>query len=136
MRTPDGGQAPLRIVDTVYDPALSPSPQEQTARGYLTPTWPGALLDQVKIQVDEPASADRDRIAAVATDLARWLRDQGVGVREVQVPEPGSTPTSGRPTPCSPRSSRAGPRRCCCPRCSSRSCSTRCSPGRSRRSAS
>jgi hypothetical protein len=33
---------PLRVSDTVYDPSLSPSPQEQTGRAYLPrQPWPG-----------------------------------------------------------------------------------------------
>jgi putative ABC transport system permease protein len=38
VETPTGEPLRLRVVDTVYDPSLSPSPQEQTGRGYLSTT--------------------------------------------------------------------------------------------------
>ena len=75
VETPGGGPVRLRVADTVYDPSLSPSPQEQTGRGYLsTASLPGpgqqAVLDQLKIQVADPGQAvptrDRDTVVSVA----------------------------------------------------------------------
>jgi putative ABC transport system permease protein len=110
--TPETGQPiDLRVADTVYDPSLSPSPQEQTGRAYLSTTslaeppeaehkagdTHGTGLDQLKIQVaDEGQTApsrDRDRIVAVAGDVGAWLEDTyGVKVREIQVPTPYAHP--------------------------------------------
>ena len=93
----------LRVVDTVYDPSLAPSPQEQTGRAYvstasLAASEGRAALDQLKIQVaDRPGQAtpsrDRDAIGAVASDVGEWLRrEQGLAIREIQVPEPYAHP--------------------------------------------
>jgi putative ABC transport system permease protein len=102
VKTPSGKPARLRVAGTVYDPSLSPAPQEQTGRGYLsTASVPGpggqASLDQVKLQVADPGqtipSRDRDAIVAVAGQVGQWLqRDYGLAVREVQVPTPYAHP--------------------------------------------
>ena len=102
VKTPSGEPVRLRVADTVYDPSLSPSPQEQTGRGYLsTASLPGpggqALLDQLKIQVADPGQAtpsrDRDAIVAVAGEVGEWLqRERGLAVREIQVPKPYAHP--------------------------------------------
>ncbi|HSK95928.1 MAG TPA: FtsX-like permease family protein, partial [Euzebyales bacterium] len=102
VETPGGDPLRLRVADTVYDPSLSPSPQEQTARGYLstaslTTSGEPALLDQIKIQVaaagQETPSRDRDTIVAAAGDVGAWLqREHGVTIREIQVPEPYAHP--------------------------------------------
>jgi putative ABC transport system permease protein len=102
VETPGGERVRLRVAGTVYDPSLSPAPQEQTGRGYLSttslPTSGGrAVLDQLKLQVADPGqttpSRDRDAIVAVAGDLGRWLqRDYRLAIREVQVPTPYAHP--------------------------------------------
>jgi putative ABC transport system permease protein len=102
VESPSGKPLRLRIADTVYDPSLSPSPQEQTARGYLstaalTASSRSAVLDQVKLLVAEPGrttpSQDRDAIVATAGDVGAWMqREYGVAVREIQVPKPGAHP--------------------------------------------
>ena len=98
---PSGERIQLRIADTVYDPSLSPSPQEQTARGYLSATSlissDGALLDQLKVQVSNPGetipSDDRGRIVDVAGEIGQWLQtEHGLTVAEIQVPEPYTHP--------------------------------------------
>jgi putative ABC transport system permease protein len=99
----DGERLDLRVADTVYDPSLSPSPQEQTGRGYLsTASLAGvgdgqARLDQLKIQAADPGQAtpsrDRDAIVAVAGQVGELLqRDFGLTVREIQVPPPYAHP--------------------------------------------
>lgn len=102
VETPSGEPVRLRVADTVYDPSLAPSPQEQTGRGYLsTASLPGpggqAGLDQLKIQVADPGEAtpsrDRDAIVAVAGDVGQWLqREYGLTIREIQVPKPYAHP--------------------------------------------
>ncbi len=103
VETPTGTPLELTVSDTVYDPSLSPSPQEQTGRGYVSTdslalTGDPVLLDQLKIQVADPgddtaSSMDRQDIVANADDVTVWLEDEyGVAVREVQVPEPGAHP--------------------------------------------
>jgi len=102
VETPSGDSVRLRVADTVYDPSLSPSPQEQTGRAYLATaalaTSGGqAVLDQLKIQVAEPGQAtpsrDRDAIVAVASDLGAWLRrEHSLAIREIQVPKPYAHP--------------------------------------------
>jgi putative ABC transport system permease protein len=102
VETPSGGPVRLRVVDTVYDPSLSPSPQEQRGRGYVsTASLPGpggqARLDQLKIQVADPGQAtpsrDRDAVVAVAGDVGEWLRrEHGLAIREIQVPKPYAHP--------------------------------------------
>jgi putative ABC transport system permease protein len=102
IKTPSGQPLQLRVTDTVYDPSLSPSPQEQRGRGYLsTASLPGpsgqAGLDQLKLQVAEPGQAtpsrDRDTVVAVAGQVGTWLqRDHGLAVREIQVPPPYAHP--------------------------------------------
>jgi putative ABC transport system permease protein len=102
VQPPSGEPVRLRVADTVYDPSLSPSPQEQTGRGYLSAaSLPGpggqALLDQLKLQVADPGqstpSRDRDAVVAVAAEVGRWLQhDRGLTVREIQVPEPYAHP--------------------------------------------
>ena len=102
VQTPSGNRVRLRVADTVYDPSLSPSPQEQTGHGYLsTASLPGpggrAVLDQLKLQVADPEQArpsrDRDTIVAVAGEVGTWLqRDHGLAIREIQVPEPYAHP--------------------------------------------
>jgi putative ABC transport system permease protein len=97
-----GERIRLRVADTVYDPSLSPSPQEQTARGYLSTTSltssdRSALLDQLKVQVSNPGeilpSDDRDLIVEVAGDIGQWLQtEHGLTVAEIQVPEPYTHP--------------------------------------------
>jgi putative ABC transport system permease protein len=106
VRTPGGESAWLRVADTVYDPSLSPAPQEQTARGYLSTASLAALgepdvMDQLKIQVADPGrttpSRDRAAVAAVATDVGEWLqRSRGLAVREIQVPKPYAHPHKGQ----------------------------------------
>jgi len=65
VETPSGDSVPLRVAGTVYDPSLSPSPQEQTGRGYLSTTSlaaPGRppSLDQLKIQVFDGGRSQRN----------------------------------------------------------------------------
>jgi putative ABC transport system permease protein len=102
VKAPNGDRVRLRVTDTVYDPSLSPSPQEQTGHAYLsTASLPGpggqAPLDQLKLQVADPSQArpsrDRDTIVAVAGEVGTWLqRDRGLTIREIQVPEPYAHP--------------------------------------------
>jgi putative ABC transport system permease protein len=102
VETPSGEPVRLRVADTVYDPSLSPSPQEQTGRGYLSAaSLPGpggqAGLDQLKLQVADPGqttpSRDRDAIVAKAGEVGTWLqRERGLAVREIQVPKPYAHP--------------------------------------------
>jgi putative ABC transport system permease protein len=106
VETPSGEPMRLRVADTVYDPSLSPSPQEQTGRGYVSSaSLPGpggqAPLDQLKVQVADPGqttpqatpSRDRDAVVAVAGDVGRWLqREHGLAIREIQVPKPSAHP--------------------------------------------
>jgi putative ABC transport system permease protein len=102
VETPSGERIELRVADTVYDPSLSPSAQEQTGRGYLSaeslPTTGGQpALDQLKLQVADPGqtapSRSRDTIVAVAGEIGEWLeRESGVTVREIQVPPPYAHP--------------------------------------------
>jgi putative ABC transport system permease protein len=102
VETPSGQRVRLRVADAVYDPSLSPSPQEQTGRGYLSAaSLPGpggqAGLDQLKLQVADPgqtrSSRDRDAIVAVAGEVGRWLqRDYALAIREIQVPKPYAHP--------------------------------------------
>ncbi|GEM35365.1 hypothetical protein NN3_63720 [Nocardia neocaledoniensis NBRC 108232] len=95
-----GTTVKLRATDTVYDPSLSPSPQEQRGRGYVSAaalTGTAVLFDQVKIVVAEPGQSEpsrsREAITAVASRLSIALqRDYGVTVREVQVPPPYAHP--------------------------------------------
>jgi putative ABC transport system permease protein len=106
VETPSGQSLRLRVTDTVYDPSLSPSPQEQTGRGYLSTaslaTSGGqAVLDQLKIQVAGPGEAtptrDRRTVVAVAGDIGEWLqREYGLAIREIQVPEPYAHPHQGQ----------------------------------------
>ncbi len=102
VETPSGAPVRLRVADTVYDPSLSPAPQEQTGHGYVSAaSLPGpggqALLDQLKIQVADPGQArpsrDRDVIVAVAGDVGEWLqRERSLAIREIQVPTPYAHP--------------------------------------------
>lgn len=88
VETPDGKPVRLRVAATVYDPSLSPSPQEQTGRAYMSAP---AGLDQLKIQVTPVR--DRDAVVAVASDVGGWLqREHGLAIREIQVPEPYAHP--------------------------------------------
>jgi putative ABC transport system permease protein len=101
--TPPGGRPiSLRVADTVYDPSLSPSPQEQRGYAYvstdaLAMSGQQAPLDQVKIQIAEPGqtqpSGDRQAIVDAATAVGEWLqREHGLRVRELQVPPPFEHP--------------------------------------------
>jgi len=102
VKTPDGEPVRLRVVGTVYDPSLAPSPQDQRGHGYLSTaslsTSGGqAVLDQLKIQVADPGQAtpsrDRNTVVAVAGDVGMWLqREYGLAIREIQVPEPYAHP--------------------------------------------
>jgi putative ABC transport system permease protein len=102
VETPGGERVQLRFSGTVYDPSLSPSPQEQRANGYLSSASLAAagepvLMDQLKIQVAEPgqttATRDRDTVVAVAGNVGQWVqREYGLTVREVQVPRPHAHP--------------------------------------------
>jgi len=106
VETPSAEPARLRVAGVVYDPSLAPAPQQQTGNGYLSTTslaTPGkpAVLDQLKLQVADPGQAtpsrDRDAIVAVAGDVGEWLqREQGLAVREIQVPEPYAHPHQGQ----------------------------------------
>lgn len=102
VETPGGEPVRLQVADTVYDPSLSPSFQEQRGHGYLstaslaTSDGPG-VVDQMKIQVADPGqptpSRDRDTVVAVATDVGRWLqRDHDLAIQEIQVPQPYAHP--------------------------------------------
>lgn len=102
IETPDGESVPLRVSDTVYDPSLSPAPQEQRGHGYVSAaSLPGpggqALLDQLKIQVADTGetrpSEDRDAIVDAAGEVGEWLqREHGLPIREIQVPTPYAHP--------------------------------------------
>jgi len=102
IKTPSGNRVQVRVADTVYDPSLAPSPQEQAGHGYLsTATLATAgstpVLNQLKIQVADPGhtapSRDRDTIVAVANDIGTWLQhEHGLTVAEIQVPEPYAHP--------------------------------------------
>ena len=106
VETPSGESLRLRMADTVYDPSLAPSGQEQTGRAYvstasLAPSGGQALLDQLKIQVADPgqtvSSRDRGAVVAVAGDVGEWLQEEyGLTVREVQVPQPYAHPHQGQ----------------------------------------
>ncbi|MGW5918413.1 FtsX-like permease family protein [Nocardia fluminea] len=95
-----GTSVKLRVADTVYDPSLSPSPQEQRGRGYVSAAalaGSPVLFDQVKVVVTEPGQAEpsrsREAVTAVASRLSIALqRDYGVTIREVQVPPPYAHP--------------------------------------------
>jgi putative ABC transport system permease protein len=102
VETPSGEPVRLQVAGTVYDPSLSPSPQEQRGRGYMSAAslaTPGkqAYLDQLKLQVADPGrtrpSRDRDAVVAVAGEVGRWLqRDYRLAIREIQVPKPYAHP--------------------------------------------
>lgn len=102
IETPSGEPVRLQVADTVYDPSLSPSPQEQTGRAYLSTASLATSarqvpLDQLKLQIAEPGQAtpsrDRDAIVAVASDVGAWLqREYGLAIREIQVPTPYAHP--------------------------------------------
>ncbi|HEX2274062.1 MAG TPA: ABC transporter permease [Acidimicrobiales bacterium] len=102
IETPTGEAVALRVADTVYDPSLSPSPQEQTGHGYLSTaslaaTGKRALLDQLKLQVGGPGTAtptrDRQRVVSVASAVGAWLQsERGLAIREIQVPRPHAHP--------------------------------------------
>ncbi len=106
VETPDGKPARLRVAGTVYDPSLAPAPQQQTAQGYVTTASLAALgepdvIDQLKIQVSEPGQAvpsrNRAAIVAVASEVADWLqRENGLAIREIQVPKPYAHPHQGQ----------------------------------------
>ncbi|MPZ26612.1 MAG: FtsX-like permease family protein [Micromonosporaceae bacterium] len=103
VRTPGGNEPALRVAGTVYDPSLSPAPQEQTGRGYVSIASLAALgepdvFDQLKLQLgDSTPSRDREAIVAAAREVGEWLqREPGLTVREVQVPEPYAHPHKGQ----------------------------------------
>jgi putative ABC transport system permease protein len=106
IETPGGESARLRVAGTVYDPSLAPAAQQQQAQGYLSTASLAALgepdvFDQLKIQVADPGQAtpsrNRDAIVAVAGDVGQWLqREQGLAIREIQVPEPYAHPHQGQ----------------------------------------
>src|SRR5262249_24800577 len=100
--TPGGQRLDLRVAATVYDPSLSPSEQEKTARAYVstaalaTSSRP-AVLDQLKIKVADQGkmapSRNRDTVVAVAGAVGTGLQGEyGLSIREVQVPEPYKHP--------------------------------------------
>jgi putative ABC transport system permease protein len=80
----------------VYDPSLSPSPQEQRGRAYLSSAALGGAFDQLKVQIAGPGgtpSHDRAAIVAAASEIGQWLqREQALVVREIQVPQPYAHP--------------------------------------------
>lgn len=98
LTRPGGDPRQLIVAGTVYDPSLSPSPQEQRGYGYVSTTafGPDATLDQLKIQVGDPgrsATSDREAIVRVANELGHWLQEEhGLRVREIQVPTPFAHP--------------------------------------------
>jgi putative ABC transport system permease protein len=97
VRPPNGPPVRLRVAGTVYDPSLSPSPQEQRGNGYVSTAAAPMPLDQLKVQVGEPGAntptRDRDTVMAVAAGLGDWLRrEHDLVVREIQVPEPYAHP--------------------------------------------
>jgi putative ABC transport system permease protein len=102
LEPPGREPVPLRVADTVYDPSLAPSPQEQRGHGYMSTasfaaSGVPATFDQLKIQVADPgkseSSRDRDAVVAVAGEVGTWLqRDYGLAIREIQVPKPYAHP--------------------------------------------
>ena len=99
---PSGDPMRLRVADTVYDPSLAPSPQDQRGYGYLSAGSLAAsgapvTMDQLKIQVAEPGqdepTRNRDTVVAVAGEVGTWLQDDyGLTIREMQVPTPYAHP--------------------------------------------
>ena len=90
----------LRIADTVYDPSLSPSPQEQTARGYVStavagrprPSWTSSRSRSPSRRTRRPA-ATVTQIVAIAGEVGPWLQDNhDLKIREIQVPRPYTHP--------------------------------------------
>lgn len=146
IQAPSGEPMRLRVADSVYDPSLSPAPQEQTGRAYLsaealTISDGPARLDQLKIQVADPGEAtpsrDRDAIVAVANDVGAWLEsERGLTIREIQIPKPYAHPHQWQADALLLSSSPAVRQPWCSARCWSRTCSTIFSPSRSRRSGS
>ncbi|MGH3735179.1 MAG: ABC transporter permease [Micromonosporaceae bacterium] len=106
ITTPGGRRAALRVAGTVYDPSLAPAPQQQTGQAYLSTASLAALgepdvFDQLKLQLAEPGqtvpSRDREAVTAIASQVAQWLRDeQGLAIREIQVPTPYAHPHQGQ----------------------------------------
>jgi putative ABC transport system permease protein len=106
VETPAGEPARLRVTGVVNDPSLAPADQEQVGHGYLSAasladSGEPVLLDQLKIQVaglgETVPSRDREAIVAVARDLGERLQqEQGVAIREIQVPEPYAHPHQGQ----------------------------------------
>jgi putative ABC transport system permease protein len=106
ITTPGGKTAPLKVAGVVYDPSLAPAEQQQTAQGYLSTASLAALgepdvFNQLKIQVADPGSAtpsrSRDTIVAKAGAVAQWLQqEQGLTIREIQVPTPYAHPHQGQ----------------------------------------
>lgn len=101
LEGPSGEPLRLEVAGTVYDPSLSPAPQEQTGHGYLSTAALApssrAVLDQLKIQVGEAGattpSRDRDTVVAVAGEVGEWLQaEHGLSISEIQVPEPYTHP--------------------------------------------
>ncbi|MEO3788506.1 ABC transporter permease [Actinocorallia sp. B10E7] len=99
IKTPSGQSLSVRVRDTVYDPSLAPSPQEQRAYGYLSTASLGSpvMLDQLKIQASAPGgtepSRERATVASVAGEVGdRLQRDRGLTVEEIQVPRPYAHP--------------------------------------------
>jgi putative ABC transport system permease protein len=99
--TPSGRKLDLTVAGTAYDPSLSPSPQEQTARAFMSSAAlasPGEpVMDQLKVQIAGPGESvptrDRQTVVTLASDVAHWLdTEKGLTIVEVQVPPPYAHP--------------------------------------------
>lgn len=100
VKTPHGAPTPLHVSGVTHDTGLSPSQQDRTGYGYITPETLSHLgeppvLDELRILVDGDPS-DTAMIERRARSLARSLRDAGADVHEIRVPPPLRHPHQGQ----------------------------------------
>jgi putative ABC transport system permease protein len=96
VKTPHGAATRVQISGVVHDPGLAPAWQEREGYGYISRETLSALgepsaLGELRVRFRSETS-DVQEIERAATELGRWLADEGHPATSVRIPPPRRHP--------------------------------------------